>query len=1352
MRRFFKILAWVAAVVIAVPVLLVAGIMVGANTGPGRRLIETMTPRLTGGMVRIAGLAGRFPDAVRLHQISVADANGVWVTVDDAALDWSPRTLLSGEVTIDRLEAERVAVARLPTATSGGSESGGTSFPIPHVELSRLRVARLNVDAAVTGRAIDLTVEGSGDLAGPETGAAHLVITTIASAAPDRQAQDHYMVEASMDASHLHATLDVSEAPKGLISGFAQLPDLGAVTIKAAADGPLNALATKVTIAAGPLRGSLDGTVNMDGQAADLAFAATSPEMNPAPGVGWSSIQLQGNMHGPFVSPEATGTLSADGLTAAGAAIGSVRANLAGDASGKAELHAQLDGLRVPGPAPDVLANGPLTIDATGQLLGANPSAQFTVRHALFSAQGTAGLEHATVRLDVPDLKPFAAIGGVDLQGRTTLDIDVAQTNGAIDLAVKGGIGISGGINPVPALVGDAGTIDLAANLRGEDLRLSRFSFDGSAIHTTVTGQFVDRRLDADWTLSLSDLGAIRPGASGTVSGRGHVSGPPTSLSATADISGDVAAEGGRLEQFTAHLNADGLPDAPTGRLTAGGSVLGAPLAVAVDVERRSSGFHVVIDHTAWKSLTADGTLDLADGQTLPTGKISLAMTRLADLSTVIGEPIAGSINASLDSSADGARMSAVVAGVTAPNVAMVSKANLEATVTSPTNNPLVDATLTLDGVEASGVRASGRLAAKGPLDRVALTVGAQTGEVHGAPARVETAGTLNATDRVLLLASFQANWGKEAIRLLAPTRIGFAQGVTIDKLRLGFRQAELAIAGTFGAGPAAPGRGGTPIDLTVNLTNFPADVGAIVDPTYAADGTIAGEARLTGSTASPQGTVHITASAVRLRRGSGRALPPANLVFGATLDGTSAKLDSKLTAGKSDIALTGLAPTNLAGRMDLRVAGTADLTLLNPLLTAQGRQVKGTVEVALGVSGTPSAPIANGTVRLANGDVQDAAFGMHLSAISAALQADGDTIRLDRFDAAAGAGTLSGGGTVRLAQGFTGPPIVDLTLKASNAKVLASDLITTVIDANLTVRGDANGTITLGGTLKSREADIQVPEKLPASIAVIPVRNAGTPPPKPPPPSSSPDIVLNFTFDAPAQVYIRGRGLDVELGGKIVFSGTAAHPVTQGGLQLRRGTVSLAGQSLTLTEGTIDFSGGGITNPSLKLVATSTSATVTATMTISGDVKHLKITLSSVPDLPQDEILSQLLFNTARSRLSPFQLAEIAAALAQISGVGGGATDPLGGLRSALGLDQLSVGSGAGGAATLQAGRYVARGVRVGASQSATGGQTAASVQIDLAKGLKLETTVATSSSATAATPGTSNGTSVGLTYQFEY
>jgi translocation and assembly module TamB len=266
-------------------------------------------------------------------------------------------------------------------------------------------------------------------------------------------------------------------------------------------------------------------------------------------------------------------------------------------------------------------------------------------------------------------------------------------------------------------------------------------------------------------------------------------------------------------------------------------------------------------------------------------------------------------------------------------------------------------------------------------------------------------------------------------------------------------------------------------------------------------------------------------------------------------------------------------------------------------------------------------------------------------------------------------------------------------------------------------------------------------------------VRNAGTPAAKPPPPTSGPNITLNLTLDAPNQVYIRGRGLDAELGGRVVFSGTAAAPSPQGAIHLRRGTFSLAGQVLNLTEGTIDFAGGPLTNPSLKFAASAGNASMTSTLTISGYVKDPKITLSSVPDMPQDEILSQLLFHTAKSRLNPFQIAQIVAALASMSGAGSSVGDPLGGVRSALGLDQLSVGSSASGGAALQAGRYVAPGVRIGASQSATGTGTQATVQVDIAKGLKLETTVGSgSSSATPGVAGSSSGTGVGLTYQFEY
>jgi translocation and assembly module TamB len=70
-----------------------------------------------------------------------------------------------------------------------------------------------------------------------------------------------------------------------------------------------------------------------------------------------------------------------------------------------------------------------------------------------------------------------------------------------------------------------------------------------------------------------------------------------------------------------------------------------------------------------------------------------------------------------------------------------------------------------------------------------------------------------------------------------------------------------------------------------------------------------------------------------------------------------------------------------------------------------------------------------------------------------------------------------------------------------------------------------------------------------------------------------------------------------------------------------------------------------------------------------------------------------------------------------------------------------------------LQAGRYIARGVYVGAQQNASGSGTQATIQIDLMKGLKLEATAGSSGSSSATgSASTQDAASVGLTYQFEY
>jgi len=1304
-------------------------------------LIETLAPRLTGDAVRIEGLAGRFPTAVRIDRLTVADRDGVWLTVDGAALDWSPLRLVQGEVTIGRLEAASVTVGRLPVPAS--DSSGGVSMPALRGTLSRLRVARLEIAPAIAGRPIALAVDGAGEIAARDTGEAHL---SVAALQPRADAPlDHYLIEISIDPAHLHATLSVAEAAHGLIAGLAQLPDLGAIALTASIDGPLNALAAKAAIEAGSLRGTVNGRADLVANTADLRFAVVAPAMTPGSGIGWSSIRLEGRAHGPFAAPEAAGTFSADALTAAGAEIGSLRADISGDASGKTKLHASLDGVRVPGPSPGLLAGGALTMDASIQLADARHPIEFSVKHALFSAEGAGDTERGRMRLTVPDLVPFAAIDDLDLGGHTEFEITASRSNGAIDLTVTGGIGIAGGKPPIDALVGDSGKLALAASVRGDDVRLRSLSLSGAGFNATANGQFVDQVLNLDWTLGLNDLSAIRPELTGTIAASGHAGGALSSLSINSDLTGNLAVAGDRPRQVGAHLTLDGLPTAPSGRFTAGGTLLDAPLDLAIGAERKDGIVHIAIDRINWKSLTGGGALDFAAGESLPSGKVSLSMTNLADLAPLLGQPIAGDVTASVDASPGAARIKAVVTGGAIAAAGTVTRMALDATIADPAGTPMIDGALTLDGIAAGGVRASGRLAGNGPLDAMALTLAADSAALSGQPARLESAGTLNATGGTLSLASLRGTWGRETVRLLAPARIVFAPGVVFDRLRLGFRQGELAIEGRSGG--AVNG-----LDLHATLVNLPADMLAVMAPDYAADGSIGGEARLTGSFVRPAGTVHIQASGLRLRAGTGRALPAASATVDAALDGSGARVDAKAIAGASSVTLGGRVPLGLAGTMAVRVGGTVDLAMLNPLVAAQGRNVRGRLDLSLAVGGTLAVPRASGTVGLAGGDFQDSSLGVHISAMTATARIDGNTVRLDRFDGKAGPGTISGGGSVVLA----GAPAVELSLRASNARILSSDLMTALIDADLTLRGTLIATPVLGGTLHVRTAEIRVPERLPPSIAVLPVREAGARPTRKPspPPAAAPDVALNVTLDAPGQIYIRGRGVDAELGGRVTFAGTATHPLPHGGLQLRRGTFSLAGVSLNLTEGTIDFSGGPLTNPPLKLVATSRSAALTSTLTISGDVRSPKIALASVPDLPQDEILSALLFNTAKGRLSPFQVAQIAAALASLSGVGPSIGDPLGGVRSALGLDQLGVGSDAGGGTRLEAGRYLAPGVRVGASQSVSGGGAQATVQIDIAKGLKLETTAGTGSAAAPAYggAGVSNGTSVGLTYQFEY
>jgi len=238
-------------------------------------------------------------------------------------------------------------------------------------------------------------------------------------------------------------------------------------------------------------------------------------------------------------------------------------------------------------------------------------------------------------------------------------------------------------------------------------------------------------------------------------------------------------------------------------------------------------------------------------------------------------------------------------------------------------------------------------------------------------------------------------------------------------------------------------------------------------------------------------------------------------------------------------------------------------------------------------------------------------------------------------------------------------------------------------------------------------------------------------------------------SLNAPNAVFLASTSADLAIG---TNTANAIHFVVNGGSTDAMTINSSGAISVGTWNGTAigaAYGGTGVANNAASTLTI--SGAYATTLTVSGSAKDPKITLSSVPDMPQDEILAQLLFNTSTSKLSPLQLAEIAAALAQLSGATS-SFDPLGSIRSTLGLDRLSVGSNSSGNPTLEAGSYLARGVYVGAKQSASGGGSQATVQIDLAKGLKLETTAGSGSSSATGSTSSADAASVGLTYQFEY
>jgi translocation and assembly module TamB len=234
----------------------------------------------------------------------------------------------------------------------------------------------------------------------------------------------------------------------------------------------------------------------------------------------------------------------------------------------------------------------------------------------------------------------------------------------------------------------------------------------------------------------------------------------------------------------------------------------------------------------------------------------------------------------------------------------------------------------------------------------------------------------------------------------------------------------------------------------------------------------------------------------------------------------------------------------------------------------------------------------------------------------------------------------------------------------------------------------------------------------------------------------------LDIDLLAPSQVFVRGRGLDAEFGGKIRLTGTAAQPVAEGLFESRRGSFTFLDRSLSLTSASIRFSGPMPPSPFLDIQATTLVKDTTITVGLTGSAAKPELAFTSDPPQPKDELLALLLFGRQLSGLSPFQVAQLAQSLAELSGQGGSGPGALDRVRSFLGVDALNVGaSGSNNDVTVGTGKYITDKVYVGVTQGAKPESREVTTEVEVYPHLSANTAI-----------GASGQQSLGVSWKYDY
>ncbi|MBC6406469.1 MAG: translocation/assembly module TamB domain-containing protein [Rhodospirillales bacterium] len=486
-------------------------------------------------------------------------------------------------------------------------------------------------------------------------------------------------------------------------------------------------------------------------------------------------------------------------------------------------------------------------------------------------------------------------------------------------------------------------------------------------------------------------------------------------------------------------------------------------------------------------------------------------------------------------------------------------------------------------------------------------------------------------------------------------------------------------------------------------------------------------------------GELTLTASQVSVQEEGFPANPPIDIAVEGALTGAGLVLDGRLSgsfgqpmrlSAKLPLRLSLAEPAAVLSRTAPIEAALEWSGALGPLidLAPVGEQrITGQGSIDLAVAGSLEEPQIGGSLRIDKGRYENLLTATVVQDLTLVLEGSnrGLVIReASGNDGEQGRIGLTGG--IDLAGGA---PSLQIDLKAEDFALLRRDDLYARMDLALSAAGELSQAIAVTGSIVNREIRASIQPDLPPGAAELEVelrrggRVIGAKPAAGEEDTALP-VILDIAVDLPRRVYVEGLGLASEWGGKLLVRGTAGRPLIAGSLSPRRGFFSIFGRQFDLeAAGSVAFDGADGLDPALDVAAVYEADELTATVAIAGRASAPTVALTSDPAMPQEEILSEVLFGRGTGQIAPLEALQLAEAAVILSGATGGSTTTVDFLRQNLGLDVLRLESGAEqDEAVATAGQYLSEDIFVGLRQGTAPGSTQATVEVDLYKGLKFE------------------------------